>query len=212
MGKADGTPIWRQLQTSDLQQNGATTGQVITWNGTEWAAANPTGGVTSVAAGNGMNFTTITATGSVVLGTPSSITLSSTNSVTNTSHTRICAGDFKSVYRGDGVLQAFPTIPSVAGKYVALSDADAGYSGQLSAVNLNNYTKTQVIYSNGNVTNNPSANSYVVWIGSAANTYGAQMAINTSVSDKFFFRNNYNTSWSSWYQVASREWVISQNT
>lgn len=41
---ADGTPIWRQLQTSDLQQNGATTGQVITWNGTEWAAANPPGG------------------------------------------------------------------------------------------------------------------------------------------------------------------------
>jgi len=113
--------------------------------------------------------------------------------------------------RGDGVLQAFPTIPSVAGKYVALSDADAGYSGQLSAVNLNDYTKTQVIYSNGDVTNNPNANSYVVWIGSVANTYGAQMAINPSVSDKFFFRNNYNTSWSSWYQVASREWVISQN-
>lgn len=113
--------------------------------------------------------------------------------------------------RGDGVLQTFPTIPSVAGKYVALSDADAGYSGQLSAVNLNDYTKTQVIYSNGDVTNNPNANSYVVWIGSVANTYGAQMAINPSVSDKFFFRNNYNTSWSSWYQVASREWVISQN-
>lgn len=210
---ADGTPIWRQLQTSDLQQNGATTGQVITWNGTEWAAANPTGGVTSVAAGNGMNFTTITATGSVVLGTPSSITLSSTNSVTSTSHTHafVPGGTSSQYIRGDGVLQAFPTIPSVAGKYVALSDADAGYSGQLSAVNLNNYTKTQVIYSNGNVTNNPNANSYVVWIGSASNTYGAQMAINPSVSDKFFFRNNYNTSWSSWYQVASREWVISQN-
>jgi hypothetical protein len=209
----DGTPFWRQLHPSDLQQSGATTGQVITWNGTEWAAANPPGGVTSVAAGNGMNFTTITATGSVVLGTPSSITLSSTNSVTSTSHTHafVPGGTSSQYIRGDGVLQTFPTIPSVAGKYVALSDADAGYSGQLSAVNLNNYTKTQVIYSNGNVTNNPNANSYVVWIGSASNTYGAQMAINPSVSDKFFFRNNYNTSWSSWYQVASREWVISQN-
>ena len=99
----------------------------------------------------------------------------------------------------------------ISGKYVALNDADAGYSGQISAVNLNNYTKTQVIYSNGNVTNNPNANSYVVWIGSVANTYGAQMAINPSWPDKFFFRNNYNTSWSSWYQVASREWVTSQN-
>jgi hypothetical protein len=45
------------------------------------------GGVTSVAAGNGMNFTTITSTGSVTMGTPSSITTSSTNGVTSTSHT-----------------------------------------------------------------------------------------------------------------------------
>jgi hypothetical protein len=154
-----------------------------------------TGTVTSVAASVGG-----TALG--VSGTP--ITSSGTLAFSWT-------GTSGQYVRGDGVLQAFPTIPSVAGKYVALSDADAGYSGQLSAVNLNNYTKTQVIYSNGNVTNNPNANSYVVWIGSVANTYGAQMAINPSVSDKFFFRNNYNTSWSSWYQVASREWVISQN-
>ena len=112
---ADGTPIWRQLQTSDLQQNGATTGQVITWNGTEWAAANPTGGVTSVAAGNGMNFTTITASGSVVLGTPSSITLASTNSVTSTSHTHAFApGGTSSQYiKGDGTLATFPAIPVV---------------------------------------------------------------------------------------------------
>lgn len=122
---------------------------------------------------------------------------------------------FGRVVAGTGAPSYVPLNPiafnGVAGKYVALSDADAGYSGQLSAVNLNDYTKTQVIYSNGDVTNNPNANSYVVWIGSVANTYGAQMAINPSVSDKFFFRNNYNTSWSSWYQVASREWVISQN-
>ena len=154
-----------------------------------------TGTVTSVAASVGG-----TALG--VSGTP--ITSSGTLAFSWT-------GTSGQYVRGDGVLQAFPTIPSVAGKYVALSDADAGYSGQLSAVNLNDYTKTQVIYSNGDVTNNPNANSYVVWIGSVANTYGAQMAINPSVSDKFFFRNNYNTSWSSWYQVASREWVISQN-
>lgn len=44
-------------------------------------------GVTSVGAGNGMDFTSITTTGNVVLGTPSTITGSSTNSVTTTSHT-----------------------------------------------------------------------------------------------------------------------------
>ena len=46
-----------------------------------------TGTVTSVSAGNGMNFTTITSSGSVVLGTPSDVTQSSTNSVSATSHT-----------------------------------------------------------------------------------------------------------------------------
>ena len=44
-----------------------------------------TGSVTSVAAGNGLNFTTITTTGSVILGTPSTITGSTSNSVTTTS-------------------------------------------------------------------------------------------------------------------------------
>lgn len=49
--------------------------------------SSTTGTVTSVGAGNGMNFTTITGSGSVTLGTPSSITSSSTNSVSTTSHT-----------------------------------------------------------------------------------------------------------------------------
>jgi len=82
-----GTPLWRQLLPSDLQADGATTGQVITWNGTQWTPQTPTGGgVTSVSAGNGMNFTTITTTGAVTMGTPSNITLASTNSATGTTH------------------------------------------------------------------------------------------------------------------------------
>jgi|GEM_PF-6686406 len=39
---ASGTPFWRQLQTSDLQQNGATLGQVIMWDGTQWDKATLT--------------------------------------------------------------------------------------------------------------------------------------------------------------------------
>lgn len=46
-----------------------------------------TGTVTSVAAGNGMNFTAITGSGSVTLGTPSTLTNATTNAVTTTSHT-----------------------------------------------------------------------------------------------------------------------------
>lgn len=45
------------------------------------------GTVLSVAAGNGMDFSTITSSGSVTMGTPSTLTPSTTNSVTSTSHT-----------------------------------------------------------------------------------------------------------------------------
>lgn len=45
-----------------------------------------TGSVTSVSAGNGMNFSTITSTGAVTLGTPSELNTGTTNSVSSTSH------------------------------------------------------------------------------------------------------------------------------
>lgn len=50
------------------------------------------GTVTSVAAGNGMNFTTFTSSGTITLGTPSSVTNSSTNSLTANSHTHAVSG------------------------------------------------------------------------------------------------------------------------
>ena len=62
--------------------------------GGDWVSLTDTGaaGITSVSAGNGMTFTTITSTGSVTLGTPSSITTSSTNNVTANSHTHQIVG------------------------------------------------------------------------------------------------------------------------
>lgn len=45
------------------------------------------GTVTSVSAGNGMSFTTITATGSVTMGSPSTLSASTSNGLTSTSHT-----------------------------------------------------------------------------------------------------------------------------
>lgn len=45
------------------------------------------GTVTSVGAGNGMDFTAITGSGNVVLGTPGTLTAATTNAVTATSHT-----------------------------------------------------------------------------------------------------------------------------
>lgn len=75
-----------------LKTNGTTAitianNQNATFSGNIYAPNLTTGTVTSVAAGNGLNFTTITGSGPVTLGTPSSITSSSTNSVTTNSHT-----------------------------------------------------------------------------------------------------------------------------
>jgi len=59
----------------------------------------PTGSVTSVAAGSGMNFTTITATGSITMGTPSDISTNSTNLAGGKTHSHnlnIPAKDFTS--------------------------------------------------------------------------------------------------------------------
>lgn len=53
---------------------------------------SPIGTVTSVAAGNGMDFTTITGSGSVTMGTPSSLTPATSNGVTATSHTHQVTG------------------------------------------------------------------------------------------------------------------------
>jgi hypothetical protein len=45
------------------------------------------GTVTSITAGDGMDFTTITSTGTITLGTPSTLSSSTTNALTATSHT-----------------------------------------------------------------------------------------------------------------------------
>lgn len=81
---------------------------------TKWlnqGAAGGTTGVTSVSAGNGMNFTTITGAGSVILGTPGSTTLSSTNATTTNSHTHafVPGGTSGQIILGNGTLGTLPT-------------------------------------------------------------------------------------------------------
>ena len=58
------------------------------WRGDgTWVTPGGAGTVTSVAAGNGLDFTTITASGTVTMGTPGTLTGTSSNGVTTTSHT-----------------------------------------------------------------------------------------------------------------------------
>lgn len=61
-------------------------GKFLTTNGSSvsWATA---GGVSAVSAGAGMNFTQITGTGSVTMGTPSTLTKTTTNQASGTTHT-----------------------------------------------------------------------------------------------------------------------------
>ena len=51
------------------------------------AISSASGTVSSVAAGNGMNFSTITTSGSVALGTPSTLNTTTTNNVSGSTHT-----------------------------------------------------------------------------------------------------------------------------
>lgn len=116
---------------------------------------------------------------------------------------------------GGGVLryrQLSAAISStVSGKFVALNNTDASYVAQISAVNLNSYTKAQSIYSNGNVTNNPTASSYHVWVNGVTADYVSQMALVAGGTDGFFWRGSNAGVFGSWYQVASRQWVSSQS-
>jgi len=80
----DGTDLFLSGMTSGTEVNAVffntTTGKLTYGSAT-------TGSVTSVGAGDGMNFTAITSTGNVTLGIPSPITNISTDGVTSVSHT-----------------------------------------------------------------------------------------------------------------------------
>ena len=113
---------------------------------TAWNAKTTcTGTVTSVSAGNGMNFGTITTTGSVALGTPSNVTLSSTNSVTSNSHTHAFApgGDTTEYIRGDGSLATFPT-------NVASGVGSAGHIAFWTATNSLSYDNNELFWDQTN--------------------------------------------------------------
>jgi hypothetical protein len=68
--------------------------QLDTYLGTSLGA----GTVLSVASGNGMNFTEITDSGTVTLGTPSALTASTTDALTANSHTHSVTGFILSTY------------------------------------------------------------------------------------------------------------------
>lgn len=105
---------WDRQPTFHFLEGTGTRSVVATSSGALTTMPYTSGTVTSITAGNGMDFTSITVSGAITLGTPSNITLASTNSVSGTTHTHAFApGGTSSQYiRGDGSLATFPTIPT----------------------------------------------------------------------------------------------------
>lgn len=114
-----------------------TSGQVLTSNG----AAAPTwqtptasvGTVFSVAAGNGMTFTTITGSGSVTMGTPTTLTSATTNAVSAGTHAHAVTG-IPTTYTWTAGTTAGPTgaltgSGSSSVSYAAIPSASATASG-----------------------------------------------------------------------------------
>jgi len=116
-----------------------------------------TGTVTSVSAGNGLNFTTITGAGSVVLGTPGSTTLASTNAVTSTSHTHAFApgGTTAQYIRGDGALATLPTY-TVNNGTLTMNVSGTGLSGSASFTANQSGNSTFTVTSNATSANTVS--------------------------------------------------------
>lgn len=114
-----------------------TSGQVLTSNGAAaptWQTPTASGGtVTSVAAGNGMTFTTITGSGSVTMGTPTTLTSATTNAVSAGTHAHAVTG-IPTTYTWTAGTTAGPTgaltgSGSSSVSYAAIPSASATASG-----------------------------------------------------------------------------------
>jgi len=112
-------------------------GQVLTSNGAAaptWQTPSASGGtVTSVAAGNGMTFTTITGSGSVTMGTPTTLTSATTNTVSAGTHAHAVTG-IPTTYTWTAGTTAGPTgaltgSGSSSVSYAAIPSASATASG-----------------------------------------------------------------------------------
>lgn len=105
--------------------------QVLKSNGTgaapTWVDANTLSITTNITAGAGMSFTAITnGTGAVAMGTPSDITLSSTNSASGTTHSHAFepGGTTAQYIDGTGALQTFPTTSSTSISNLTIAEDD----------------------------------------------------------------------------------------
>jgi predicted small secreted protein len=158
-----------------------TSGVFANVNGTAVVLASTTGSVTEITAGNGMNFTTITASGAVTMGTPSTLNNTTTNATSTNSHTHAITNYALSgtsnqiTVSGSGrVLGAATTLslPQSINTTAAVtfgSVTATTFTGSLSGT-ATNATNINISTTNGN---GNDATMYPVLVG--ANTTGNQL-------------------------------------
>lgn len=158
------------------------------------------GTVSSITAGSGMSFTTITNNGPVTLGIPSNITLSGTNSLTSNSHTHAFApgGSATQYIRGDGSLNTFPTIPTVNDATLTLNVSGIGLSGSQTFTSNQSTPATFTVTSNAtsantastivarDASNNFSAGTITATLNGSASTLTTSRTFTIGASGKAF--------------------------
>lgn len=151
-----------------------TTAQYVTGAGTLVTFPSiPQGTVTSITIGNGLTGTSpITSAGTITLGNPSSITLSSTNSVTAGSHTHeFNPGGTTSQYiRGNGTLATFPTIPTVNNGTLTLSTTGIATGSASFTANQSGNSSFTVNVPGTNLGSSLSGNNLTITSSTGANT------------------------------------------
>ena len=140
--------------------------------------SSTTGTVTSVGAGNGLNFTSITTTGNVALGTPSTSSNSTSNAVTSTSHTHAISYAFN----------ALTNKTSGTGDYVTTGDIGSGEnSGGVALTTNDGYGNANVTFNHRNgVPDNTSSTQSAYRIEAATDNNTASMSFemgNSTVQD-----------------------------
>lgn len=163
-GRGGGGTIWLYADDDGVGGVGIATGNSslkVRWdvNGVQVAGAVPWGRLTdhtSLVAGNGLSGGgSLSENRTLTLGTPSNITLSSTNSVTTASHTHNFApgGTASQYINGTGALAAFPSIPTSA-DFVATSGNQTGLSGDKTWTGVHTFIDINVrnVYGAGTAT------------------------------------------------------------
>lgn len=156
------------------------------WSALGWVKVDRSGGgggsgtVTSILSGNGMNFSTITTTGAVTLGTPSSVTLASTNSLTSNSHTHAFApgGTTAQYITGAGTLVTFP---AVSGNN---KNAGAGFRWVIAGTDS---IKTVFVTSPATIDSTSNSNALTIGLDTAAGKWRSENYYNTVFENKLTF-------------------------